>query len=121
MKFKIDQNLFREFAQVLIAAGHDAATVYEEALSGAPDVQVLATCLEEGRAIVTLDLDFTDIRLYPPEKYPGIIVFRVHSQDKEYLLWCLNRLLPFLETEPLDGRLWIVEEDRIRLRTGLVE
>ncbi|MEW6350292.1 MAG: DUF5615 family PIN-like protein [Thermodesulfobacteriota bacterium] len=89
MKFKIDDNLPREFAQVLRSAGHDAATIREETLSGAPDTQVIVVCLTEDRAILTLDLDFADIRLYPPEEHPGMIVFRVQSQDKEYLRRCL--------------------------------
>ena len=121
MKFKIDENLPVEFAQILQSAGHDAATVLDETLSGAPDMQVVVVCLLEDRAIVTVDLDFADIRLYPPEEHPGIIVLRVKSQDKEYLLQCLNRLLPFLEKEALNGRLWIVEEDRIRIRSSGVE
>ena len=39
MKFKIDQNLPIEAADLLAAAGHDAMTVYERSLGGAPDEQ----------------------------------------------------------------------------------
>jgi len=121
MKFKIDENLPLEFAQVLRSAGYDAATVVEEELSGAADPDVLSACWSEDRAIVTLDVDFADIRLCPPEETPGIIVFRVRSQDKQHLLSCLHRVIPFLEKESLKGRLWIVEEDRIRIRSNLSE
>jgi predicted nuclease of predicted toxin-antitoxin system len=121
MKFKIDENLPVEFAQVLQAAGHDASTILEEQLSGAPDPEVMAVSISENRAIVTLDLDFADIRLYPPEDHPGIIVFRVQPQDKERLLRCLTRVVPFLETEPVNRTLWIVEEDRIRIRPSSTE
>lgn len=37
MKFKIDQNLPIEAADVLTAAGHDALSVYQQSLGGAPD------------------------------------------------------------------------------------
>jgi len=117
MKFKIDENLPLEFAEVLQAAGHDAVTVLEDALSGVTDLEVLSVCRSEDRAIVTLDIDFADIRLYPPEETPGILVFRVRSQDKPHLLSCLRRLIPLMESESLKGRLWIVEEDRIRIRS----
>ena len=119
MKFKIDENLPLEFAQVLQSVGHDAQSVLEESLSGVADLEVLSVCRSEDRAIVTLDGDFADIRLYPPEETPGIIMFRVRSQDKQHLLWCLQRVIPFIEREPLKGRLWIVEEDRIRIRSDL--
>jgi len=43
-------------------------------LTGHPDSDIAAVCLQELRAIVTLDLDFGDIRGYPPADYPGIVV-----------------------------------------------
>jgi predicted nuclease of predicted toxin-antitoxin system len=116
MKFKIDENLPLEFAQVLQSVGHDAVTVLEEALSGATDREVLSVCCSEDRALLTLDLDFSDIRSYPPQETPGIIVFRVQSQDKQYLLWLLNRVIPLIG-DRLRKKLWIVEEDRIRIRS----
>jgi len=41
MKFKIDQNLPIESADLLIAAGHDAITVYQQSLGGAPDERIV--------------------------------------------------------------------------------
>jgi hypothetical protein len=36
MKFKVDQNLPADFVQILSQAGHDALTVWQEDLGGAP-------------------------------------------------------------------------------------
>ncbi|MFH1117181.1 MAG: DUF5615 family PIN-like protein [Pseudomonadota bacterium] len=116
MKFKIDENLPLEFAPVLQAVGHDAVTVREESLSGATDREVLSVCCSEDRVLFTLDLDFSDIRLYPPQETPGIIVFRVQSQDKRHLLRLLDRVIPLMG-DRLRKKLWIVEEDRIRIRS----
>jgi predicted nuclease of predicted toxin-antitoxin system len=44
MKFKIDQNLPAEFATILQQAGHDALTVFQQQLGGAPDPQIVAVC-----------------------------------------------------------------------------
>ena len=41
MKFKIDQNLAVECAALLVEAGHDAMTVYQQELTGAPDERIL--------------------------------------------------------------------------------
>ena len=57
-------------------AGHDAVTVYDQRMNGAADPDLAAVCLNEDRILVTSDLDFTDIRTYPPEQYSGIVVFR---------------------------------------------
>ena len=116
MKFKIDENLPVEAADLLRAAGHEADTVQEEGLEGAEDGTLSERMRREGRAIVTLDLDFSDIRAYPPQDYSGIIILRPSRQDKEAALALIRRLLPLLLTEPLVGSIWIVEADRIRIR-----
>ena len=62
MRFKIDENLPLECAQLLTAAEHDVVRVIGQNLQGADDPSVLKACVEEGRVLVTLDVDFADIR-----------------------------------------------------------
>lgn len=72
LRFKTDQNMPIEAAEFLRGAGLDCETVTEEGLNGAADDVIGARCKDEGRTLVTLDLDFSDIRAYPPEQYPAI-------------------------------------------------
>ena len=65
---------------------------------------------------MTLDMDFADIRSYPPAEYPGLIVLRLRQQDKPYVMDVLARLTRVLRRESPEGHLWIVEEGRIRIR-----
>jgi len=116
LKFKVDENMPAEVAAMLASAGHDASSVPHQQLSGKPDPDIATVCQQEGRAIVTLDLDFGDIRTYPPADYAGIIVLRLHQQDKLRILALIQRLLPLLEQEPLAGKLWIVDEFTLRMR-----
>ncbi len=118
MRFKIDENLPVEVVQLLRNAGHDATNVVDQHLGGRIDPDVASACRREARVIVTLDTDFADIRTYPPEQYPGLIVLRLRRQDKPHVLQTLGRLVPALSTEPLDRHLWIVEEQRVRIRGG---
>ena len=60
MQFKVDENLPPELADLLAAAGHNASTVESERLSGAADPEIAAVCRQEGRILITLDLDFAD-------------------------------------------------------------
>ncbi|MDT0632515.1 DUF5615 family PIN-like protein [Rubrivirga litoralis] len=117
MRFKLDENLPAEAADVFRRAEHDAATVLEQEMGGAPDPNVAAVCQRESRALVTLDTDFADIRSYPPSDYPGLVVLRLRQQDKPHVLGVLERMLPLLNVEPLDRRLWIVGEERVRVRS----
>ena len=66
--------------------------------------------------MITLDADFADIRAYPPEQFPGLIVLRLRRQDKLHVLEVIGRLIPLLSSEPLEHLLWIVEETRLRIR-----
>lgn len=118
MKFKIDQNLPIEAADLLAAAGHDAMTVYEQSLSGAPDDRIVDVCKLEERILITADLDLSDIRRYPPSQTPGYMVLRLPRQSKQALLDLLAKAIPMLAARPIDGRLWIVEPDRLRIRGG---
>jgi predicted nuclease of predicted toxin-antitoxin system len=118
VKFKIDENLPIEFADLLIRVGHQAMTVYEQHLEGNSDQVIIDTCTKEGYILVTLDLDFADIRAYPPTQYPGLMVFRVVHQDKRHLMEVFQRAIPVLMQEPIEGRLWIIEETRVRIRGG---
>jgi predicted nuclease of predicted toxin-antitoxin system len=118
MRFKIDENLPVEVAELLAAAGHDAATVYDEGVAGTTDPDLAALSQREHRVLVTLDLGFADIRSYPPRDSPGFIVLRLPRQDKTFVLQTCARLVESLTNEQLAGCLWIVEPNRIRVRSG---
>ena len=119
MRFKIDENLPVEAAQLLNAAGHEAATIHDQQMVGQPDPNVASVCLDETRTLVTLDLDFSDIRTYPPDEYHGLIVLRPRRQAKPFVLALLRRIVvPLLVRERVDGCLWIVDERGVRIRDG---
>ena len=65
---------------------------------------------------MTLDLDFANIQAYPPETAAGIVVLRLARQDKLRVLEVVTRLIPEFATKRVSQQLWIVEEDRIRIR-----
>jgi len=116
LRFKVDENLPIEVAVVLRNAGFLADTVWDEGLSGASDHDIALVCRQEGRALITLDLDFADIRTYPPEEYAGIIVLRLRQQDKISVLAVMQPLISLLQRESVRGHLWIVDEKRVRIR-----
>ena len=116
MRFKLDENLPLRLKSLFAESGHDAATVLDEGLGGATDAAVLRACIAEERALVTQDLDFADIRAYPPAEYPGIVVFRLASQTRSALLDVGAHLIETLAGSSPKGQLWIVEGSRVRIR-----
>ena len=121
MRFKIDENLPVEVAELLGQTGHDAVSVFDQHLEGSADPAIASVCQQEHRCLVTLDKDFADIRTYPPEQFYGLIVLRLNHQNKPYVLDIIEDVLKLLASEPLEQHLWIVEEGRVRIRGSASE
>jgi predicted nuclease of predicted toxin-antitoxin system len=85
-------------------------------LSGSDDPTIFQRCQAEGRILITLDLDFSNVPAYPPASHAGIVVIRSKIQDKLILLQLLARLIPVLLERSPSHQLWIVEQDRVRFR-----
>ena len=99
-----------------MSAGHDVCTVEEQQLGSATDTQLAARCCEDGRGLVTLDLDFSNPLRFPPELHHGIAVLRSPARLTATVIDRLvQTLIGALAEEPFDGRLWIVEEGRVRI------
>jgi predicted nuclease of predicted toxin-antitoxin system len=116
VKFKIDENLPEFVRETLSELGHDAHTVAQEGLSGAPDEEVLKACVTEERILITLDLDFSDIRTYPPGSYPGIWVLRPPKQTFKAIEALVRAGVRLSAVERVHGQLWIIDEKRVRIR-----
>jgi len=116
VRLKVDENLPVEVASLLRGVGHDAVTVREEGLAGTDDPALERICQGETRALLTADVGFGNIVAYPPMLSAGIIVLRLSRQDKPFVVSRVESLLPRLDTEPVAGRLWIVDDRRVRIR-----
>ena len=116
LAFKVDENLPDAVAAVFRDAGYAASTVASQGLAGVEDTRLGEVVRREGRVLVTLDVDFGDIRAYPPAESPGIIVLKLTRQDTPHVLAVMRQVLRLLAREPVIRRLWIVEEHAIRIR-----
>ena len=118
MKFKLDENLPELVSNSLIELGYDAHTVGQEGLCGANDDTVLQACISENRILMTLDLDFSDIRTYPPGSYSGIWLLRPQKQTFRAIEALVQAGVRLSAVERVHGQLWIIDEKRVRIRDG---
>jgi predicted nuclease of predicted toxin-antitoxin system len=115
VKFKLDENFGTRGVTKLSSFGHDVATVLSQGLCSAPDAQLIEICRSEQRCLVTMDLDFANPIQYPPRQYAGIAVLRLPARSGLIEIdQALETLGTTLGSEGLEGKLWIVERDRIR-------
>ena len=116
MKLKLDENIGRRGADLLIAAGHDVSTVFQQRLHGVSDETLFEVCAREGRAILTLDRDFGQVIRFPPEKSAGLIILELSPRTTyQGLLLRLRNFVTFAQSESVTGALWIVEANRVRV------
>lgn len=116
MRLKLDENLPIEGVEPFLEAGHDASSVVEQRLAGADDPTIDEVCKQERRVLVTLDIGFGDIRVYPPAESPGRILLRPRSQEKPHLLSLLTRVCELLRERSPTSTLWVVDEEKVRIR-----
>jgi predicted nuclease of predicted toxin-antitoxin system len=116
VKFKIDENLSVACAEVLRAAGYDAMTVDEQSMSGTSDHDLAVVCKDEGRVLITADLDLSDMREFPSRGTPGFIVIRLKDQSRDRQAALMQRILKLLTLQPIKDRLWIVDDKKVRVR-----
>ena len=116
MKFKIDENLPASVAAVLRRQGHDTLLVLDQVAAGTADRILAELVRRESRVLVTLDLGFADIRTYRPSDFAGMIVLRPRHLNAPSVLALVERLAVAFKTQSPAGQLWIVEDERIRIR-----
>ncbi len=121
MRFLVDANMPRSTLALLARLGHEAEFARDSGLGYAPDSQIAARARSTRAAILTRDVDFADIRHYPPADYQGIVVMRLPDDAiAQYIVNLLERFLKQAELiRQLPGHLVILESDRVRFRPAL--
>lgn len=72
-------HISRHLKPVLENLNYDVPTVSDQGLLAQNDITIGKAAKTEGRMLLTLDLEFGDLRKYPPGSHPGIILFRPRS------------------------------------------
>jgi len=116
MRFLTDENVYPQIVESIRQLSHDVLDIKEQNLFSISDGDVIKMAQNTGRILITFDKDFSNIIMYPPCQYPGIIVLRLSRLMIED---AVNQLIEFirrLSVEQINGKLAIVEPDRVRFR-----
>ena len=116
MKIKLDENISRRLKHHLQKEGHSVFTAEDEDLLGKSDIDVGAVAKSEGLILFTLDLEFADLRKFPPGTHPGIILFRPQSMGPLATNRFILNFVKETDIAPLSGCTVVVDPSRVRIR-----
>ena len=114
-----DHCVSNSIIETLRDAGHELLRLKDNIPTDSPDSVVISKAQELNSMLISLNGDFADIVMYPPEKYRGIISLQIRNHP-EIIPQIMGRLTDFLsshsDAEYYDGKLLLVEAHRIRIR-----
>jgi predicted nuclease of predicted toxin-antitoxin system len=116
MKLKLDENLSRHLKDILSEIGHDVLTAADENLLSRPDTEIAAAARRENRMLLTLDVEFADLRKHPPGSHPGIVVFRPPSFGPVAVNRFIADRVRVLDLDRLHACVAVVDDRRVRVR-----
>src|SRR5271157_6445686 len=119
LRFLADHCISNQIIRTLRDTHHEVVRLRDLLPVESPDAIVIAKAQELGAILLSLNGDFADIVTYPPRNYKGIVALQVRNHP-EILPQLLARLTGYLELhltmEDYEGKLLVVEVDRIRIR-----
>jgi predicted nuclease of predicted toxin-antitoxin system len=116
MKIKLDENISRHLKPILILGGYEVLTVDDEGLRGKTDVEVGAAAKAEEMMLFTLDLEFADLRKYPPGSHPGMVLFRPTSMGPLAVNSFITEFVSQTNLALLSRCVVVVDPTRLRVR-----
>ncbi len=117
MKLLVDENLSPRIADLLRDGGLEATHLLEQGLGGAPDTDVSALAIAEGRAIISADSDFTTLLALSRGTAPSLVLLRSGDRLKppaQAALLLAN--LPGLEADLVRGVVVSLGAEHVRVR-----
>ncbi len=116
MKLFADDCVYRKTVEAISSWGHDITTAHSAGLSGKSDEEILAYSIQEGRILITADLDFGNIRYYPPGEHRGIIVLKIKPATLAQVHNVLKKLLEQASQDYFVKTLIVVDRNKYRVR-----
>jgi len=116
VRFLVDMPLSPALAEWLVAGGHDAVHASVVGLATAKDTEIVRRARDEGRVVVTADLDYPRILATTQADSPGLILFRGGNCSDQETVALLAHALRTIPHEELPVSIVVIEKSRIRRR-----
>lgn len=92
------------------------STLFHLGWTGQPDTVILERARQEGRVVITADLDYPQLLALTHAEGPGLILFRGGRYGESEAIKHLERVLGKFSGQILAKSIIVVEKNRIRYR-----
>jgi predicted nuclease of predicted toxin-antitoxin system len=116
-RFLLDANMSPLTCDFLVdSLGLDVTELYRQGLHQLRDIDVVALAQQQGRVIITFDLDFGEIYHRRERGKVGVIILRLEDQTVEAVNQILERFFRTAAQDiALEHSLVVVDERRVRI------
>ena len=121
MLFIAYANIFVPMVDGLRDMGHDVFDVKEKGMENLSDPEIFRMAQKEGRILVTMDKDFSNILLYPPGEHQGIIVVKLYRLKVADATRLFLDAMDDIKPEDIPGNLVIIDRSKTRIRKEKLE
>ena len=117
MKFLADMGISPRTVAFLGELGHDAAHLNDLGLARLPDSKILAKARQDGRIVLTHDLDFADLMAASGDALPSVVIFRLRNMRPSRVNMTLQEVLANYGDKLQAGAIISVREGRAMVRS----
>lgn len=117
MKFLADMGISPRVVVFLKSLGHNAIHLYEQGLARLSDPAILQKARDEGRVLLTHDLDFGELMAASGAELPSVVIFRLRDMRPERVNAYLSEIVVEYQEVLESGAIVSVSEGQIRLRS----
>ncbi|SRR5258707_10960313 len=96
--------------------GYDAVHAAELGLNRAPDIEIIARAKQDGRTIITIDLDYPRLLALARTTEPSLILFRDGDWSEADVIVRMREILRALTAVDIAQSIIVVDRDRVRRR-----
>lgn len=121
MRFLAGMGLAQNTVSFLRAQGHDAVHLRDFGLQRLKDEQIVEKARQEGRVILTHDLDFGRIVALSSATQPSVTTLRLGDMQPAHVNHYVAQVLGRFTTQLEEGALVSVNEQGIRVRSLPIE
>lgn len=116
MKFLLDHCVLGKTRRLLKEAGYSVTTLNELGKATSTDSEVINIAIGLNVILITCDLDFSDIRIYPSHSHLGIIVLKMIPLTEKSVHSILLKALAELKPSEITKSLIVVDHNKYRIR-----